>query len=49
MAHLEVEKWNLHVERLMASARSMERQKREYKRKKDETGMSPSSLLPGSS
>lgn len=49
MAHLEVEKWNLHVERLMASARSMERQKREYERKKDETGMSPSSLLRGSS
>lgn len=38
MLHLDVEKWRLHVERLMASARSMERQKREYERKKDETG-----------
>lgn len=38
MLHLDVEKWRLHVERLMASAKSMERQKREYERKRDETG-----------
>lgn len=36
--HLEIDRWLLNIERMMASTRAMDRQRREYERKRDETG-----------